>query len=83
MMALSAVADSDLICALPQRFVAGQGARFGIVSVEAPLKLPRFSIRAVVPKVSLADTGIAWLFDTLREVSKPSSARLRVRKRAT
>jgi len=70
MMALGAIAQSDLIGALPRRFVAGQGARFGVVSVEAPLKLPRFSIRAVIPKVARADAGLAWLFETLCRAAK-------------
>jgi DNA-binding transcriptional LysR family regulator len=82
MMALSTIADSDLIGALPRRFVLEQGGRFGIVSVEAPLSLPRFPIRAVVPKVALQDAGLAWLFKTLQEVTRVDSWRSPVRKRA-
>jgi DNA-binding transcriptional LysR family regulator len=74
-MALAIVAETDLITALPRRFVEMHAARFGVVSTKAPLSLPRFQIRAVVPAVALMDTGLAWLFEALRTTveAKPSS----------
>jgi DNA-binding transcriptional LysR family regulator len=66
-MGLATVAESDLIAAMPRRFVAMHAARFGVVSKEVPLRLRTFSIRAAVPKVALMDAGLAWLLDVLRE----------------
>ena len=40
-------------------------SRFDVASVEAPLPLHRFRIRAIAPKPALMDTGVAWLFDLL------------------
>ena len=63
---LAVVADTDLIAAMPRRFVAMHAARFGVVAREVPLRLRKFSIRTVAPKVALMDAGLAWLFDELR-----------------
>ncbi len=66
MMALATVAESDLITAVPRRFAAMHGARFGVVSAPAPLRLPQFRIRAIASKAAMMDAGLAWLFATLR-----------------
>ena len=68
MFALAVIAETDLIAALPRPFVAMHAPRFGVVSIEAPLRLPAFRIRAIAPKVAMMDAGVAWLFDTLKEV---------------
>ena len=65
LMAVAAIAETDLITALPRRFAAMHAVRFGVVSMRAPLPLPRFQIRAVVPKVALMDAGLAWVFETM------------------
>jgi DNA-binding transcriptional LysR family regulator len=70
MMALAVIAETDLITAVPRRFAAMHAARFGVVSTEAPLRLPRFRIRAIAPKVALMDAGLAWLFEVLRETAE-------------
>lgn len=67
MFALAVIAETDLISALPRRFVAMHGARFGVVSVDAPLTMERSRVRAVAPKVAMMDAGLAWLFDVLSE----------------
>lgn len=59
--ALSVLADTEMVSALPRRFIEIHGARFNVVAVKAPLPLPRFSINVVVPKVALMDAGLAWL----------------------
>jgi DNA-binding transcriptional LysR family regulator len=64
---LATIAETDLIAAMPRRFVAMHAARFGLVSRDVPFRLRPFSIRAAVPKVALMDVGLAWLFDLLRE----------------
>ncbi|MFT4100486.1 MAG: LysR family transcriptional regulator [Burkholderiaceae bacterium] len=67
MFALAVVAETDLVSALPRRFVAMHAARFGVVAVEPPLPLPGFRLNAVAPKVAMMDAGLAWLFDLLGE----------------
>ena len=66
MFALAVVSESDLICAMPRRFAAAHAARFGVVSVDAPLPLGRFKINIVVPEVALMDDGLAWLIALLQ-----------------
>ena len=51
---LATVAESDLIAAMPRRFVAMHTARFAVVSREVPLRLRAFSIRAFL-------VAIAWM----------------------
>lgn len=80
MFALSVIAESDLISALPRRFVAMHAARFGILSLDAPLPLPTFRINAVVPKVALMDAGVAWLYGL---IGRPERAERRHRKRSS
>jgi DNA-binding transcriptional LysR family regulator len=77
MMALAIVADSDLITALPRRFAAMYGRRYKITTTEAPLRLPRFKIRAITPKAAMMDAGIAWLFGLLQHCtcSRPAGRR--------
>jgi DNA-binding transcriptional LysR family regulator len=65
MFALSVVAETDLVSALPRRLVAMHAARFGVVALEPPLPLRRFQLTAVVPKPAMLDAGLAWLFDRL------------------
>jgi len=65
MFALAVIAETDLISALPRRFVATQAARFAVVALDAPLQLTRFRLNAIIPKVALMDMGLAWLFDVL------------------
>jgi DNA-binding transcriptional LysR family regulator len=65
MFALAVVAETDLISALPRRFAAVHAARFGVVSLEAPLPLDRFRLNAVAPRAAMMDVGLAWLFDML------------------
>ena len=70
-MALAVVADGDFAAALPRRFLAMHGRRFGVVAVEAPLPLPFFRLNALVPKAALMDDGVAWLLDWLCESPGP------------
>lgn len=63
--ALSVLAETDLVSALPRWFVHVYGARFDVIAVKAPLPLPRFSINVVVPTVAMMDAGLAWLVRVL------------------
>lgn len=65
MFALAVLAETDLIAALPRRFVAMHAQRFGIICVEAPLPLAHFRLNAVASKAALMDAGLAWLFGLL------------------
>jgi DNA-binding transcriptional LysR family regulator len=65
MLALTAIADTDLLCAVPRNFLAAQAQRFRLVSAELPLNLGDDPLRAVAPKVALADGGVAWFVDAL------------------
>lgn len=66
MMAMAMLADCDLVSALPRRLVGKHGRRFGLVSGEAPLELPRFRLNAVATKAAMMDRGVAWLFSLLQ-----------------
>jgi DNA-binding transcriptional LysR family regulator len=66
-MGLMTVADTDLISAMPRRFVNLHAPRFGLVSREVPLRLRKYSIRAIATKAAMMDIGLAWLFGVLRE----------------
>jgi DNA-binding transcriptional LysR family regulator len=79
MFALAIVAETDLIAALPSRFVAMHAARFGVTALKPPLPLPGFRLNAVAPKVALLDAGLAWLFDLL-ERTQPKAAKDRARR---
>jgi DNA-binding transcriptional LysR family regulator len=72
MFALAAVAGSDMLAALPRRFVGMHAPRFGLASAAAPpaLVLPRFRIRAVATGAAVADAGVAWLLETLARASR-------------
>jgi DNA-binding transcriptional LysR family regulator len=70
MFALAVVAETDLIAALPRSFVRLHGKRFGVASVESPLPMDDFRIRAIVPKVALMDAGLAWLFNRIGKAKR-------------
>jgi DNA-binding transcriptional LysR family regulator len=66
LFALSVLAESDLVAALPGTFVAAHGKRFGVTCVEAPFAMPISRMQVVVSRAALRDAGVAWLADTLR-----------------
>lgn len=65
MFALALLAETDLVSAVPRRLAALHAPRFGLAWVEAPIPLPRFSLRLVTPTVALNDAGLAWLVAVL------------------
>lgn len=67
-MALSVVAETDLLAAVPRRLAVGRPA--GLSITEPPIPLPTFALSLVVPKVALADAGVAWLAATLAGPSR-------------
>ena len=71
MFALAVVADTDLISALPRRFVAMHAARFGVLSRDAPLPLTNFQLNAIAPRAAMMDAGLEWIFNLLATRSSP------------
>lgn len=69
MFALVMLAGSDLVSALPRRFVAMYAARFGLVGVDAPALFGRFSINLVAPEAAMKDAGLAWLVSLLERTA--------------
>ena len=67
MFALAVIAETDLVSALPRRFVAMHAARFAVRALDPPLKLPLFRLNAVAPKVAMMDAGLAWLLEVLEK----------------
>ncbi len=65
MFALAVLDETDLIAALPERFVATYAPRFNLISVPPPLPLARFQISAVASKAAMLDAGLAWLFNQI------------------
>jgi DNA-binding transcriptional LysR family regulator len=66
--ALSVLSESEMVSALPGRFVEIHGARFSVAAVKAPMPLPCFSLNIVLPKVAMMDAGLAWLVQLLGQV---------------
>jgi DNA-binding transcriptional LysR family regulator len=69
MFALATLSKTDLVGALPRRFMAMHGGQFGVIAREAPVKLPRFNVTLIVPKVALRDEGLAWLVRAIEGAS--------------
>jgi DNA-binding transcriptional LysR family regulator len=65
---LPTVADTDLIAAMPRRFVTMHAPRFGLVSREVPLRMRKYSIRAIATRAAMMDAGLGWLFGVLQDV---------------
>lgn len=80
MLALAAIAESDLIAALPRQLVARHAARFGLATTEPPWPLLSAPIRAVTTKAAMLDAGVAWLFEML-STSVPAADRPRLSRR--
>ena len=81
MLAMAVLAETDLIGALPRRFVAAHASRFGIVAREAPLPLPPFRLHAIASRAALMDAGVTWLVDAIARAA-PEAAKARRRPRS-
>jgi len=75
MFALTVVAQTDLVCALPRRFAAIHAAQFGVVTVDAPVPLDRFKLNVVVPETAMMDAGITWLVTLVQRAGRRVSQR--------
>lgn len=69
LLALTIVAETDLVAAVPTRLLAIYAKRHGIDIIVPPEPWGRAPLHAIIPRVALMDEGSAWLFRLLREVS--------------
>jgi DNA-binding transcriptional LysR family regulator len=63
MLALAALAETELVAALPRSLMDLHGGRFGLAAVDSPIPLPLYSLRAIVTQAALRDRGVDWLFE--------------------
>jgi DNA-binding transcriptional LysR family regulator len=70
--ALAIVAESDLVAAMPRRFVTRYAKRFQVVCSEPPAPFLTAPIRAIAPQVATMDGGLAWLLGLLERAAKAS-----------
>ncbi len=59
------MAQSDLVCAMPRRFVTQYAGYYGVVSCEPPFPLASEPVLAIVPQAAIRDAGLAWLLELL------------------
>jgi DNA-binding transcriptional LysR family regulator len=73
MLALSLIATTDLLAAVPRNLANAHGKRIGLRYVEAPLQLSDMDpVYAIASKAALLDAGVAWLFSIVGELELPS-----------
>lgn len=65
MMALTHLAESDLVATLPRHLVARFADRLGLTTCPVPLPWKPDPVRVVTAKAAMADAGIAWLLETI------------------
>lgn len=82
MLALAVIASSDMIGTLPRTLVQLYGARFGIVGLEPPLPVGRFTIRAVAPKAATTDAAVVWFMDLMQRLHNGPTPRATGKQRA-
>jgi DNA-binding transcriptional LysR family regulator len=75
MFALSVLAETNLIAALPRRFAQVHATRFGLIEVDAPLPLGSFRLNAVAPGAAMTDAGLIWLFGLVGEAKGNGASR--------
>lgn len=70
LMAVSAIAASDLIAALPRHFAERAARDHGLAVVEPPVPLFSSRLHAVVSRGARLDHGLAWLLDQVEAVAR-------------
>lgn len=61
MWALSVLAETDLVGAVPRRLIEHHGARAGLAAVEPPLPLRKDPVGVVTVKAAMSDPALQWL----------------------
>jgi len=73
MLALSLIAATDLLAAVPRNLADAHGKRIGLRYVEAPLSLSDMDpVYAIVSRAALLDAGVAWLFSAFDDLELPA-----------
>ncbi|GAA4747248.1 LysR family transcriptional regulator [Sphingomonas daechungensis] len=65
LMAVSAIASSDLIGALPRGFAKEAARTYDLQIVNAPFEMMSSDLIAIVPEAAMLDQSIAWLVETV------------------
>jgi DNA-binding transcriptional LysR family regulator len=65
LQALAIVAESDLVAAMPRRFVSRYAARYRVVVSEPPIPLSSSPVLAIAPQAATMDDGLTWLLGAL------------------
>jgi DNA-binding transcriptional LysR family regulator len=83
LLALAALAETDMLAAVPASLIRLYAGRFGVASVEPPLPLRNDELCVLATRAALMDAGLAWLFKTLNPLTartpRPSKSRTRRR----
>jgi DNA-binding transcriptional LysR family regulator len=74
MLALTQLAETDLIATLPERLLTHHADLFGLETCAAPFSWDSGTPHLVTSKAAMQDAGIAWMFDAiLRCFAAPTS----------
>jgi DNA-binding transcriptional LysR family regulator len=74
LLAMTIVAETDLVAAVPTRLLATHADRYGIQIITPPAPWGRAPLHAIIPRAALMDEGSAWMFRLLRHVAKTISS---------
>jgi len=69
-MAISAIASSDLVGAIPRHFARQAERNYDIEIIEPPFDMLSSDLHAIAPRAALLDHGIAWLLGQVEEVAR-------------
>jgi DNA-binding transcriptional LysR family regulator len=75
-LALSIVAESDLVAAMPRVFAARYAPRYRAVVCDPPFPIPSDPVRAIAPMAATADAGLAWLLGALERAARTASRKM-------
>lgn len=64
-MAAAAIADSDLVGAVPERFARAVATFYRLDIVEPPFAMPSNDLHSIALEAAMLDDGISWLFDRI------------------
>jgi DNA-binding transcriptional LysR family regulator len=65
MLALTQLAETDLIATLPERLLLHHAERFGLETAPVPFPWHSVSPHIITSKAAMQDAGIAWMFDAI------------------
>src|SRR5262245_41549913 len=80
LLALAAVAETDLVFAAAETPLRSQAKRFGLVIAPTPLPIQSDHIMAIVPRSALADAGVVWLIEEVARAIELSPSRAKRRR---